>query len=221
MRLKFDGQPLAAMAAVAAQFRGLDIGQAPLWPWWPRALLCGAACLLGALAAGFLCLPDAWAEREAEQRRETRLRVEHARKQVQAGELDRLALVHRQLGQAVESLEALLPTSAETEALLSALHGAAQRHGLSIELFRPGEASGEGFAGEQTIAVRVAGTYHGLGAFLADVASLPRLVVLRDLAIAPGRDGRLVLDATTRTYRPRAATGAVGAAVSPAGEGWP
>ncbi|KAF1021302.1 MAG: hypothetical protein GAK30_01922 [Paracidovorax wautersii] len=188
--------------AFVSQFRQLDLADLPAWPPWPRALLCTAFGLLAALVVGGLCLPGALAEREATHLQAMRWRADVARKQAQAGELGRLTLARRQIDQAVAELQALLPTPQETEALLSMLHGAAQRHGLSAELFRPGEAAAsEDAAGEQTIALRLVGPYHGLGGFLADVARLPPLVVLRDLAIVPGRDGALVLDATTRTYR--------------------
>jgi type IV pilus assembly protein PilO len=49
--------------------------------------------------------------------------------------------------------------------------------------------------------VRVTGRYHDMGAFVADVANLSRIVTLNNLAVTPAKDGALVMDATARTYR--------------------
>ena len=37
--------------------------------------------------------------------------------------------------------------------------------------------------------------------FAADIAKLPRIVTLNNIAIVPGKDGALALDATTKTFR--------------------
>jgi type IV pilus assembly protein PilO len=51
------------------------------------------------------------------------------------------------------------------------------------------------------IAVKIVGRYHDFGAFSADIAKLPRIVTLNNIAIVPGKDGVLSLDATTKTFR--------------------
>ena len=55
------------------------------------------------------------------------------------------------------------------------------------------------------IAIRVSGSYHDMGAFAADIASLSRIVTLQNISIAPqqgrGADTALAMDATARTYR--------------------
>ena len=51
------------------------------------------------------------------------------------------------------------------------------------------------------IAVKINGGYHDFGAFAADIAKLPRIVTLNNIAIAPVKDNALTLDATTKTFR--------------------
>jgi type IV pilus assembly protein PilO len=55
------------------------------------------------------------------------------------------------------------------------------------------------------ITIKVAGKYHDIGAFSADIANLSRIVTLHDLSISSGTDKKdttnLVMDATARTYR--------------------
>jgi len=47
---------------------------------------------------------------------------------------------------------------------------------------------------------QVSGRYHDLGAFTSDIANLPRIVTLNNLALAAGKDGSLTLDATAKTF---------------------
>jgi type IV pilus assembly protein PilO len=68
-------------------------------------------------------------------------------------------------------------------------------------LFRPGQVSVRDYYAELPIAVRVTGSYHDMGAFVADVANLSRIVTLNNLSITPQKDGALTMDATARTYR--------------------
>jgi type IV pilus assembly protein PilO len=50
--------------------------------------------------------------------------------------------------------------------------------------------------------VKVAGSYHDMGAFASDVGQLSRIVTLNDVSIAAGgKDNTLTLDATARTFR--------------------
>jgi type IV pilus assembly protein PilO len=56
------------------------------------------------------------------------------------------------------------------------------------------------FYAELPISIRITGNYHDMGAFASDVAQLPRIVTLNDLAIA-NTAGVLSLDATAKTFR--------------------
>lgn len=73
--------------------------------------------------------------------------------------------------------------------------------GLQFDLFRPGGEQIKEFYAELPIAVKINGGYHDFGAFAADIAKLPRIVTLNNIAIVPGKDGVLTLDATTKTFR--------------------
>ena len=62
--------------------------------------------------------------------------------------------------------------------------------------------SSKDFYAELPIAVRVTGSYHDLGEFVGDVAQMPRIVTLNDIAIETQKEGgRLKFDATAMTYR--------------------
>jgi type IV pilus assembly protein PilO len=56
------------------------------------------------------------------------------------------------------------------------------------------------FYAELPIKIRITGTYHDMGAFASDVAQLPRIVTLNDLAVS-NEKGQLALEAVAKTFR--------------------
>lgn len=184
-----------------AQFRGLDRGDPASWPGAPRAALCAGVAVLAVAVLWFAWLQGLSAALDAERALEAQLRADYARKVAQAANLAPLTQQRQQVGQYVAQLEKQLPSKAEMDALLSDVNQAGLGRSLAFELFKPGEAVRHDYYAEQPVALRVTGAYHDMGAFVADVARLPRIVTLGDLAIAPGKDGVLTLDATARTFR--------------------
>jgi type IV pilus assembly protein PilO len=96
------------------------------------------------------------------------------------------------------------------DALLSDINQAGLGRGLQFELFRPGQVVVKDYYAELPISVRVAGRFHDIGSFTADVANLSRIVTLHNLTIGPGpgqnaaaaaSSGLLAMEATARTYR--------------------
>jgi type IV pilus assembly protein PilO len=63
------------------------------------------------------------------------------------------------------------------------------------------------FYAEKPIKIRLKGTYHEFGQFVSDIAALPRIVTLHDIAIkqalsgADSGNGKLILNVTAKTYR--------------------
>ena len=76
--------------------------------------------------------------------------------------------------------------------------------GLQFELFKPGNEVAKDFYAELPINVRLTGTYHDFGAFAGDIGRLSRIVTLNNISITTNpqtKDGTLVLDAVTKTFR--------------------
>jgi len=89
------------------------------------------------------------------------------------------------------------------DALLSDINQAGLGRGLQFELFRPGQVQVRDYYAELPISIKVAGRYHDIGAFAADIANLSRIVTLHNMVFAAARDasGNLTMEATARTYR--------------------
>jgi len=104
--------------------------------------------------------------------------------------------------QYVSQLEKQLPSKAEMDALLSDINQAGVGRGAQLQLFKPGQVVVKDYYAELPIAVRVVGNYHDLGAFASDLANLPRIVTLNNVAIQPfEKTSLLAMEATAKTFR--------------------
>ena len=110
----------------------------------------------------------------------------------------------RQLEEVEQSLAAMLrqlPDRSQMDALLADINQVGVGRGLEFELFRPGVEALADFYATLPVAIKVTGTYHDIGGFVSDLAKMPRIVTLHDVALSPGKDERLSMDARVQTYR--------------------
>lgn len=183
------------------QFRNLDPKDPSLWPSLPRYALFVAIAAVCVVILWFLWLSTSEEELVAEQAKEVQLRDEYKVKLAKAVNLEALKKQREQVQQYVTQLEKQLPSKAEMDALLSDINQAGLGRSLQFDLFRPGQVVVKDYYAELPIAVRVTGRYHDIGAFASDIANLSRIVTLNNLAILPGKDGSLAMDATAKTFR--------------------
>ena len=134
--------------------------------------------------------------------KEQELRTAFLDKQKQAVNLE---AYRKQLTEIEESFGEMLkqlPNKSEMEALLTDINQAGLGRGLQFELFRPAQKENMSeFYAELPITIKLTGKYHDIGAFASDVSQLSRIVTLNDIALAPNKDGDLVLDAVAKTFR--------------------
>ena len=134
--------------------------------------------------------------------RESTLRTAFVDKKRQAINLPAYQKQLEDIEQAFGALLRQLPNRSEMDALLTDINQAGLGRGLQFELFKPAaqEKMSEFYA-ELPISIRVPGSYHELGSFASDLAQLPRIVTLNDVAVTTGRDGTLSMDAVAKTFR--------------------
>jgi type IV pilus assembly protein PilO len=181
------------------QLNPKDIGS---WPVLPK-ILALLLLLVGIMVAGwFLDWTHQLDELNASREKEAELRTKFLAKKEQAINLD---AYRKQLADIEQSFGAMLkqlPNKSEMEALLSDINQAGLGRGLQFELFKPAaQEIMSDFYAELPITLKVSGNYHDLGAFTSDVAQLSRIVTLNNLGLATDKDGKLVMDATARTFR--------------------
>ncbi|MEZ5615617.1 MAG: type 4a pilus biogenesis protein PilO [Rhodocyclaceae bacterium] len=198
---KMPAVPKVDFRALAEDFRSLDPKDIGTWPILPRVtVLLGVFAAL--LAAGWwfdwkLQLEDL----EGKQQQEAKLKNEYLDKKRQAVNLEEHRKQLAEIDKAFGTLLKQLPNKAEMEALLIDINQAGLGRGLQFELFKPGRETVRDFYAELPITLKIAGNYHDLGAFSADVAKLSRIVSLTNVAVAPDKGGQLKMDATAMTYR--------------------
>ncbi len=192
---------MATSNDLMSQFKGLTLDNVGSWPLLPRVSLWVFVIVLCAVIGWFMVWSSKVDDLDRLRQEEIALKDEYKNKLQQAVNLDELRKQKEQVSQYVLTLEKQLPSKAEMDALLSDINQAGIGRGLQFELFRPGQTNLKDYYAELPIAVKVSGRYHDLGAFTSDIANLPRIVTLNNLALAAGKDGTLTLDATAKTFR--------------------
>jgi type IV pilus assembly protein PilO len=186
---------------VLNDFRDLDPNDPGVWPLIPRLTMLLALLIVLVACAWWFDWKDQLVMLDQRRQDEVRLKDEWVLKKRQAvnlGEFQKqLADIDRQFGALLKQL----PNRSEMESLLDDVNRAGRGRGLQFELWRPGTEGVKDFYAELPISLRVTGTYADLGVFAADVAKLPRIVSLRDIAIEAAPAGSLKMDATAVTYR--------------------
>jgi type IV pilus assembly protein PilO len=198
---KMPAVPKIDFRALAEDFKALDPKDIGTWPLLPRLTV-----LLG-LFAGLLV--GGWwfdwksqiEDLEAKQQQEAKLKEEYLDKKRQAVNLEEHRKQLAEIDKTFGALLKQLPNKAEMEALLIDINQAGLGRGLQFELFKPGREATKDFYAELPITLKISGNYHDLGAFAADVAKMPRIVSLTNIAVIPDKGAQLKMDATAMTYR--------------------
>ena len=182
-------------------FKGLDPNDPGQWPLAPRVATLLAIFFVLVVGGWWFDWSDQLATLEAKEREEATLKEDWVNKKRQAVNLPeyrrQLSEIDRQFGALLKQL----PNRSEMESLLADINQAGLGRGLQFELFKPGAEVMKDFYAELPITVRVTGSYHDLGEFVGDVAQMPRIVTLNDIAIETQKEGVLKFDATAMTYR--------------------
>ncbi|HEV2430795.1 MAG TPA: type 4a pilus biogenesis protein PilO [Burkholderiales bacterium] len=188
--------------ALVEEFKRTNWRDAGSWGAGPKILVL-LAILVGVPVAGFFMFNQGQIEElEAGQLKETKLKQEYVQKKKQAINLDLHRQQLREIDTQFGALLKQLPNKSQMDALLVDINQAGLGRGLQFELFKPAGAEiRREFYAELPIDVRVTGTYHDMGAFASDVGQLSRIVTLKDVSIAAGKDGVLTMDAIARTFR--------------------
>jgi len=181
--------------------RRLNIREAGNWPLVPKIVVLALILVVIVIAGGLLDWRDQFDALDRVQAEEVKLRESYASKKAKAVNLELYVQQLREIEQSFGALLKQLPNKSEMDALLTDINQAGLGRGLQFELFKPATQERlADFYAELPISVKVTGSYHDMGAFASDVAQLPRIVTLNDIAIANDK-GTLTMDAVAKTFR--------------------
>jgi len=182
-------------------FRRLNFREVGNWAPLPKAILLALIVLVFVALGAFFDWKDQWDTLQTAQQEEGRLKEQFTQKKAKAINYD---LYVQQLAEIEQSFGALvkqLPNRSEIDALLTDINQAGLGRGLQFDLFRPApQERMADFYAELPINIKITGNYHDIGAFASDVAALPRIVTLNDVAITNDK-GTLTMDAVAKTFR--------------------
>jgi type IV pilus assembly protein PilO len=177
-----------------------DINAAGTWPW---PIKVAAALLVSAAVTGAAYYYDTVPQLEELDKitqQETDLKNSFKLKQKKAANLqsyeDQLRQIEASLGEMLRQL----PSKSEVANLLVDISQTGLASGLEFRLFKPLPDINQDFYMELPISIQVVGKYDELGLFISGIASLPRIVTVHDVSVSPGSDGKMLMNATVKTY---------------------
>jgi type IV pilus assembly protein PilO len=175
-----------------------DVGN---WPVLPKALALGAVFIAILAAGGLLDWKDQYETLDRAKLEEAKLKEQYATKKAKAINFQLYVQQLQEVEQSFGALLKQLPNKAEMDALLTDINQAGLGRGLQFELFRPASTErAADFYAELPISIKITGNYHDMGAFASDVAQLPRIVTLNDVAVHNDK-GVLTMEAVAKTFR--------------------
>jgi type IV pilus assembly protein PilO len=181
--------------------RRLNIRDVGNWPTLPKIALLGFVFLAIVALGAYFDWKDQYEALQASQAQEEKLKEEYVTKKAKAVNYDLYVAQLKDVEQSFGALVKQLPNRSEIDALLTDVNQAGLGRGLVFELFRPAVAEKMAdFYAELPISIRIAGNYHDMGAFVSDVAQLPRIVTLNDLVISNDK-GQLSMEGVAKTFR--------------------
>ena len=181
--------------------RRLNLRDVGNWPSAPKYGLLALMFLVILALGAFFDWKDQYEALERARAQEQTLRGDYSAKKAKAVNYDLYVAQLAEIEQSFGALVKQLPNRSEIDALLTDVNQAGLGRGLVFELFKPAvQERLSDFYAELPINIRITGNYHDMGAFASDVAQLPRIVTLNDVAISNDKGG-LTLDAVAKTFR--------------------
>lgn len=181
--------------------RRLNIREVGSWPLVAKVGLLAIVAFAILAAGALLDWKDQYDSLERARDEEAKLREQYAQKKAKAVNYDLYVQQYKEIEQSFGALLKQLPNKSEMDALLTDINQAGLGRGLQFELFKPAaQEKMADFYAELPINVKITGGYHDMGAFASDVAQLPRIVTLNDVAVV-NNGGVLTMESTAKTFR--------------------
>ena len=181
--------------------RSLNFRDVGNWPLLPKTLALGLVFIAILAVGGVLDWKDQYETLDRATSEEAKLKEQYATKKAKAINFQLYVQQLQEIEQSFGALLKQLPNKAEMDALLTDINQAGLGRGLQFELFRPAaNERAADFYAELPINIKITGNYHDMGAFASDVAQLPRIVTLNDVAVLNDK-GVLTMEAVAKTFR--------------------
>lgn len=183
----------------------LDVNDIGAWPWPVKVITIALTCLTLFFLGYWLDSKKQLIVLDSAQQEELKLRTTFESKQSKAANLgaykEQMATMKASFG----ALLRQLPEKTEVPGLLEDISHQGLASGLEFKTIRLLPEKQIDFYVEMPIEISVIGNYHQFGEFVSNIAALPRIVTLHDLAIHPvatnASGNELIMNITAKTYR--------------------
>ena len=183
------------------ELRLLDIQEPASWPAWFMVVMSLLISILLLFGGWHFLIQDQQSVLSLERPREIELRRTFS---IKKGMVINLPAYQKQMSE-IEDMLAIhvrqLPDSTEVPSLLVDITEGGTRRGLNFLVFDPQQEELGDFYAILPIRMEVAGSYHQLAGFISDLAQMPRIVTVGDMAITADEAGLLTISVILKTYR--------------------
>jgi Tfp pilus assembly protein PilO len=152
-------------------------------PWYGQVGLFVVLALAGVGAFYYFYVMPADAEMATRRQRLDGLKVEIAKAQSTANQLNQFRQQVAELEGRLESLKAVLPEQKDVADLLRRIQTLATQSNLAIRGFKPAASVTKDLHAEWPIALQLDGTYHNLAMFFDRVSKFSRIINVSNISI--------------------------------------
>ncbi|MBS4718916.1 PilO family type IV pilus biogenesis protein TapO [Aeromonas caviae] len=184
------------------QLSDLDLNDIARWPPIAKGIFVFFCCALLGGALYYYVIANSLAALGREAAKETELKGQFESKAMLAANLEAYRKQMVQLEHLVDTQLKQLPNTHEVAGLLDDISFIATDNGLTLNRINWEPEVKHEFSTELPMRIEVVGTYHELGKFTADMAALPRIVILDSFQLSQGKGGELIgMSMQAKTYK--------------------
>lgn len=179
----------------------LDLNNVGSWPTHYRVIFIAIVCaILSGVYFYYVTLPE-FDKLERVEQEEVTLKKQFTVKAALSSNLETYRAQMVEINIILDGLINKLPTNKEIASLLDDISFIGANNGLEFKSINWGVQKNQDLSIEVPISLQVVGTYQELGKFAADIAALPRIVILDNLRLTKGKEQLLTLNVIAKTYR--------------------
>jgi len=185
------------------QLNELDLNDIVNWPKWAKGIFILFCCVLTGGAIYYYVIANSLSNLNQEEARELELKSQFESKAMLAANLDAYKEQMVQLEQLVDTQLKQLPNTYEVAGLLDDISFIATDNGLKLNRINWEPEIKQEFSTELPMRIEVVGSYHEIGKFTADMAALPRIVILDSFTLAQSKDADdlISMSMLAKTYK--------------------
>ena len=173
-------------------------------PWYAQVGLFVVLALAGVGVFYYFYVMPADADMATRQQKLDGLKVEIAKAQSTANQLNQFRQQVAELEGRLESLKAVLPEQKDVADLLRRIQTLATQSNLAIRGFKPAASITKDLHAEWPIALQLDGTYHNLGMFFDRVSKFSRIINVSNISIRakekPDPSSTISVDCVATTF---------------------